>query len=501
MKKKISLMASMVLYLIAIIILIYYFSVEFNELLRLSPTGRIVLLLSGCLFMYFGGLVLTKYIDKKYKNKVLKINIGIWFILYIILLSTLTLFDDYFFRGNFNILNWNSELFKNYMSNSFNLIPFKTIFGYITKFISGDIAPYIFIYNILGNAVALMPFAFFLPILLKKQKKFKNFLVTMICIVICIELLQFITMSGCCDIDDVILNVVGALVMFGILRIKSINQLIRNIFLLEKNKIDYKDLVKKIIIILIPIICIIGVVFISENKYIDKNSQTFTHLKIIDKTKEENITCNTALEQFYEDKEYIYYFPCEKSKYVIVIYSNGYQETVKSSLEYGDITIEDLEKKSNNDNLQKFSYSIYNNCIPHIDDFTQDGYTKEEHKMINETRKILNKPHLPITATAVRVPVVNCHGESINVEFEEDFDIYDIKVMLQNFPGIIVVDDPEKNYYPLASKANGNNEVFVGRIRRDFSVNYGINLWVVADNLRKGAATNAVQILEKLIQN
>ena len=148
MKKKISLMASMVLYLIAIIILIYYFSLEFNELLRLSPTGRIVLLLLSCLIMYFGGLALTKYIDEKYKNKVLKINIGIWFILYIILLSTLTLFDDYFFRGDFNILNWNSELFKNYMSNSFNLIPFKTIFGYITKFISGDIAPYIFIYNI-----------------------------------------------------------------------------------------------------------------------------------------------------------------------------------------------------------------------------------------------------------------------------------------------------------------------------------------------------------------
>ena len=186
----------------------------------------------------------------------------------------------------------------------------------------------------------------------------------------------------------------------------------------------------------------------------------------------------------------------DKYKIKRIIYS-----TYQSVSGAGRLGIEDLEKKSNNDNLQKFSYSIYNNCIPHIDDFTQDGYTKEEHKMINETRKILNKPHLPITATAVRVPVVNCHGESINVEFEEDFDIYDIKVMLQNFPGIIVVDDPEKNYYPLASKANGNNEVFVGRIRRDFSVNYGINLWVVADNLRKGAATNAVQILEKLIQN
>ncbi len=167
----------------------------------------------------------------------------------------------------------------------------------------------------------------------------------------------------------------------------------------------------------------------------------------------------------------------------------------------GRFGIEDLENKSVGKNLKKFPHSIYNNCIPHIDIFMPDGYTKEEHKMIDETRKILNKPNLPITATTVRVPVVNCHGESINVELEEDFDIYDIKILLQNFPGIIVVDDPDKNYYPLASQADGNDEVFVGRIRRDFSVKYGLNLWVVADNLRKGAATNAVQILEKLIEN
>ena len=119
--------------------------------------------------------------------------------------------------------------------------------------------------------------------------------------------------------------------------------------------------------------------------------------------------------------------------------------------------------------------------------------------MIDETRKILNKPDLPITATAVRVPIKNCHSETINVELENDFDIYDVKILLQNFPGLIVVDEPERNYYPLASQVDGNNEVFVGRIRRDFSVKYGLNLWVVADNLRKGAATNAVQILEKLI--
>lgn len=150
---------------------------------------------------------------------------------------------------------------------------------------------------------------------------------------------------------------------------------------------------------------------------------------------------------------------------------------------------------------KKFPHPIFNNCIPHIDTFMEDGYTKEEHKMINETRKILEKPNLPITATTVRVPVINCHSESINVELERKFDLYDVKLVLQNSPGIIVVDDLEKNMYPLATKANGNDEVFVGRIRKDFSVYNGLNMWVVADNLRKGAASNAVQILEYLIKN
>ena len=165
----------------------------------------------------------------------------------------------------------------------------------------------------------------------------------------------------------------------------------------------------------------------------------------------------------------------------------------------GRAGIEDLENGMNGFEPKKFPYPIFNNCLPHIDIFMEDGYTKEEHKMINETRKILDKPDLPITATAVRVPVLNCHSESINVEFENEIDLYDIKILLQNYPGIIVIDDIEKNFYPLATKADGCDEVFVGRIRRDFSVRYGINLWVVADNLRKGAASNAVQILEKLI--
>ena len=165
----------------------------------------------------------------------------------------------------------------------------------------------------------------------------------------------------------------------------------------------------------------------------------------------------------------------------------------------GKAGIEDLENGAKGISPQKFPHPIYNNCLPQIDVFMADGYTKEEYKMINETRKILNKPYLPITATCVRVPVKNCHSESINIEFKTNFDIYDIKMLLQNSPGIILVDDIEKDYYPLATKADGYDDVFVGRIRRDFSVPYGINLWVVSDNLRKGAASNAVQILEKLI--
>jgi aspartate-semialdehyde dehydrogenase len=130
----------------------------------------------------------------------------------------------------------------------------------------------------------------------------------------------------------------------------------------------------------------------------------------------------------------------------------------------------------------------------------ENGYTKEEMKMINETRKILKHPDLKITATAVRVPVINSHSESINVEFENDFDLAELVNTLKNFEGIVVVDNPENNSYPLATRASGHDEVFVGRIRRDESVPYGINFWDVADNIRKGAASNAVQIVKKLIE-
>ena len=148
---------------------------------------------------------------------------------------------------------------------------------------------------------------------------------------------------------------------------------------------------------------------------------------------------------------------------------------------------------------EKFPYPIANNCIPQIDSFTENGYTKEEMKMINETRKILNNPQMKITATTVRVPILNSHSESINVEFEKDFEIEELKTLLSNSPSIVLQDDISKEVYPLAVTTTGKDEVYVGRIRRDDSVESGINMWVVADNIRKGAASNAVQILELLI--
>lgn len=150
---------------------------------------------------------------------------------------------------------------------------------------------------------------------------------------------------------------------------------------------------------------------------------------------------------------------------------------------------------------QKFSRPIFCNCIPHIDSFLEDGYTKEEQKMILETQKILNDKNIQVTATTVRVSVMNGHSVSANIEFEKDFDLDELKNALKNFENIVVMDDPANSVYPTALDANDKDQVYVGRIRRDYSVKSGVNLWIVADNIRKGAATNAVQIAEYIVKN
>ena len=159
----------------------------------------------------------------------------------------------------------------------------------------------------------------------------------------------------------------------------------------------------------------------------------------------------------------------------------------------------DLENGLKGEAPKKFPHPIANNCLPHIDVFMDNRYTKEEMKMIWETRKILHHDDLKVTATTVRVPVFDSHSESINVEFENPFELDELIEVLKNAPGVVVEDDPENNVYPLAINAAGHDEVYVGRIRRDESVENGVNLWVVADNIRKGAATNAVQIAQEII--
>ncbi len=148
----------------------------------------------------------------------------------------------------------------------------------------------------------------------------------------------------------------------------------------------------------------------------------------------------------------------------------------------------------------KFPYPIDQNILPHIDSFLDNGYTKEEMKMVNETRKILRDDSIAVTATTVRVPVQGGHSESINIEFEKDFTLDQVRSLMAGMPGVTVQDDPANNIYPMPLYAWGKNDVFVGRIRRDDTVPYGINLWCVSDNIRKGAATNAVQIAMLLLE-
>ena len=148
-----------------------------------------------------------------------------------------------------------------------------------------------------------------------------------------------------------------------------------------------------------------------------------------------------------------------------------------------------------------YPYPIHRNALPHCDVFMDNGYTKEEMKLVNETHKILADDSIGVTATAIRIPVVGGHSESINIQLKSQFELHDVRKLLHESPGIVLQDNPDTNTYPMPIYAQGKDEVFVGRIRKDFSQENSLNLWVVSDNLRKGAATNTIQIAEYLITN
>lgn len=325
MVKKIS---SIIFYIIAILFLGVYGLAEITKHLYLSEFGRLSLLCGSCFFLYFGGFILSKY---RKDNKPMKINLWIFFGLYLLLFITLTLFDQFWGRNGLTIANWSKELFDRYINDSFNIIPFKTIIEYIGAFDSLlDTRSVMF--NLLGNMVACMPFAFFLPLLFKKQNNFKRFIITMFVIVLIIELLQFVTLSGSCDIDDVILNVSGALIMYAILKIKSVNSLIKNIFLLEKNKVEKKSII--MIIIFIVIILMLGIVLIKSRQQVyndNLNELMSTYNFTIEIVDESEVTAQ-ALEKFYEDEYHTYYFSSIKSDYVYAVINGNEKYLVKDLL-------------------------------------------------------------------------------------------------------------------------------------------------------------------------
>ena len=344
MKKKINLVSSIIMYVVAILILLFYaissFKIEMVEFLRL------ILLCTSCLFLYFGGLLLSKYLGN---NKPMKINLYIFFILYLILLITLTLFDSSWGRNGFAIKD-----FKVYIKQSVNLVPFKTIINYIKEFNSMYSTRQI-MFNLLGNICAFMPMALFLPLLFKKQSKFKNFIITMIIIILGIESLQLITTSGRFDIDDLILNLFGAAIMYLLLNIKSVNDLINNMFLLEHNKISKKSYIKIISFILIIIIVCLSII-VYRNKLYNQNVDDYNSINNPNITFEHDNNCGDN-NSFYEDEIYKYYFKCYDNSYFYVVVNDKDKFSVKDFLNNSKYNY-DIERLLYNMNDNNINYEI-----------------------------------------------------------------------------------------------------------------------------------------------
>ncbi len=212
-----------ILYIISFFIIVFYLYIELGNIV-FNPLIRIFILIFNCIIMYIAAKLLSN-------NKLFKFNLIVWFCLYIVFLLSLTLFDTYFNRNGINIFSLDKDMVKEYMNSSFNIIPLKTIKLYFNGYNGGYLSKSLFLYNIIGNLCALMPLSFFLPLLFKKQNNILIFILTIILIVIGIESMQFLTLSGSCDIDDLILNLSGSLLLYLILKIKPINKVIRKTFI------------------------------------------------------------------------------------------------------------------------------------------------------------------------------------------------------------------------------------------------------------------------------
>ena len=360
---------SIIFYVLAVIFLLIYAWAEIMPHLMLSETGRLFLLGGSCLFLYVGGIIKSKIENN---NKAMKFNLWIFFILYLVLLITLTLFDPMWGRNGFNSFNWTQERLDIYLENSVNLVPFKTIIEYIQKIFTSLLDTSTIFLNLFGNIACLMPLALFIPILFKNVDNTKKFLISILCVTLGIELIQFISFSGSCDIDDVILNTLGAVIMYLILQIKTVKNLIRNIFLLEKNEINKKQIIILAVIVII-IVSVFGVLIKVRERYYDKAVDEHTakynyNVQIID----ESESTDSALEKFYEDELYEYYFSSIKSDYVYAIINGTEKHLVKDLLNNNPteyvIRIDRLERAGldfiKKDKYEKIDLTITGNVLP-----------------------------------------------------------------------------------------------------------------------------------------
>ena len=319
MNKKVNLVSSIIMYVIAGLVLLFYFGIGF--IAQMTEVSRLVLLGASSLFLYIGGGLLSKYLDN---NKPMKINLYIFFGLYLILLITLTLFDSLWLRNGFNFSGFDN------IQDRINLVPFKTIMTFVKEFDSMYSTSQIML-NLFGNVCAFMPMALFLPFLFKRQNKAFQFVITLTLMILGIEFLQLITGSGRFDIDDLILNLFGAVLVYLLFKIKSVNALIHNIFLLEKNKISKKSYIKIISFIVIAIVLFMGVI-VYRNKLYDKNYEEYSKIYNPEITFEHSDECSDN-NLFYEDEVYKYYFECYGNDDFYLIVNNEEKYHVKDFLD------------------------------------------------------------------------------------------------------------------------------------------------------------------------
>ena len=407
MKKKIF---SIILYIVACLFGLVYLISEFLPDFHLSEFGRVFLLCGSCLFLYFGGFLLSKY---KNNNKTMRINLWVFFMLYILLLVTLTLFDAMWGRNGLTFINWFSEEFTYFVKHSINLIPFKTIIEFVKEFNSMYSSRTILL-NLFGNFIALMPMAFFLPLLFKKQNKFKNYFITIILIDLGIELTQLLTASGRFDIDDFILNISGATLMYFILKIKDVNKLIKNIFLLEKNKVSKKSIIRIIVSILIVLLFSIGMVKFRNKLYNDNYDEyNKTHNPQITIIDESGNTCDQALDLFYEDDFYKYYFPCMKSDKVYAFVNDEEKYLVKEFLKN-----------------ETYNYDI-NRMLQRLDFYKVDYIKENKYEYIPLDVKVPTDSNGSYYSPNIYVNVDNKNILNTDYDYENEYDsIFNYKIHL-----------------------------------------------------------------------